>query len=256
MYIVILLGGGNVKDLLLLALCGIATIGICLGIYHISDGKVLGRIGTGISRVFESTDWEKQFDESKKGSLAYVEALDKLRQPYGARIAIKEGGLLGKGPGESTQKYKVPDYSEDYMFSFIIEEFGLWGALTIIILYLSLLARGSIIVRNCGNDIFAKVAVAGLCLLISGQAFLHIFVNVDIGPMTGQTLPLISHGTSAFICFCVAFGIILSLSRIAGRRIDRETRDAEPLMEIKDNMRASLDDLDAYESGEMPEEEI
>ena len=142
------------------------------------------------------------------------------------------------------------------MFSFIIEEFGLWGALTIIILYLSLLARGSIIVRNCGNDIFAKVAVAGLCLLISGQAFLHIFVNVDIGPMTGQTLPLISHGTSAFICFCVAFGIILSLSRIAGRRIDRETRDAEPLMEIKDNMRASLDDLDAYESGEMPEEEI
>ena len=256
MYIVILLGGGNVKDLLLLALCGIATIGICLGIYHISDGKVLGRIGTGISRVFESTDWEKQFDESKKGSLAYVEALDKLRQPYGARIAIKEGGLLGKGPGESTQKYKVPDYSEDYMFSFIIEEFGLWGALTIIILYLSLLARGSIIVRNCGNDIFAKVAVAGLCLLISGQAFPHIFVNVDIGPMTGQTLPLISHGTSAFICFCVAFGIILSLSRIAGRRIDRETRDAEPLMEIKDNMRASLDDLDAYESGEMPEEEI
>ncbi len=256
MYIVILLGGGNVKDLLLLALCGIATIGICLGIYHISDGKVLGRIGTGISRVFESTDWEKQFDESKKGSLAYVEALDKLRQPYGARIAIKEGGLLGKGPGESTQKYKVPDYSEDYMFSFIIEEFGLWGALTIIILYLSLLARGSIIVRNCGNDIFAKVAVAGLCLLISSQAFLHIFVNVDIGPMTGQTLPLISHGTSAFICFCVAFGIILSLSRIAGRRIDRETRDAEPLMEIKDNMRASLDDLDAYESGEMPEEEI
>lgn len=256
MYIVILIGGGNVKDLLLLALCGIATIGICLGIYHISDGKVLGRIGTGISRVFESTDWEKQFDESKKGSLAYVEALDKLRQPYGARIAIKEGGLLGKGPGESTQKYKVPDYSEDYMFSFIIEEFGLWGALTIIILYLSLLARGSIIVRNCGNDIFAKVAVAGLCLLISGQAFLHIFVNVDIGPMTGQTLPLISHGTSAFICFCVAFGIILSLSRIAGRRIDRETRDAEPLMEIKDNMRASLDDLDAYESGEMPEEEI
>ena len=98
--------------------------------------------------------------------------------------------------------------------------------------------------------------MAGLCLLISGQAFLHIFVNVDIGPMTGQTLPLISHGTSAFICFCVAFGIILSLSRIAGRRIDKETRNSEPLLEIKENMRASLDDLDAYESGEMPEEEI
>lgn len=256
MYIVILLGGGNVKDMLLLALCGIATIGICLGIYHISGGKALGRIGTGISRVFESTDWEKQFNEARKGSIEYTEALDKLRQPYAAKIAIKEGGLTGKGPGESTQKYKVPDYSEDFMFSFIIEEFGLWGALTIIILYLSLLARGSIIVRNCGSDTFAKVAVAGLCLLISCQAFLHIFVNVDIGPMTGQTLPLISHGMSAFLCFCIAFGIILSLSRIAGRRIDKETRNSEPLLEIKENMRASLDDLDAYESGEMPDEEI
>ena len=134
------------------------------------------------------------------------------------------------------------------MYSFIIEEYGLWGALIVIFLYVSLMARGSIIVRNCGKDMYAKLTVAGLCLLITGQAFLHMFVNADIGPMTGQTLPLISHGNSAFLCFSLAFGIILSFSRIAQRRIEKEQREAKPLMELKENVQAGLDDLDAFET--------
>ena len=160
--------------------------------------------------------------------------------------------MLGKGPGQSTQRYVVPDISEDYMYSFIIEEYGLWGGLIVIFLYVSLLARASIIVRNCGKDLYAKIGVAGLCLLITGQAFLHMFVNADIGPMTGQTLPLISHGNSAFLCFSLAFGIILSFSRIAQRRIEREQREAQPLIELKENVQAGLDDLDAFESGQAP----
>ena len=255
MYIVILLGGGNLKDMLILGACGITAIMICFGIYKISDGKMMSRIGTGIARVFESEDWEKKFLESPKNSKDYNLALDEIRQPYSAKIAIKEGGLIGKGPGESTQKYKVPDYSEDYIYSFIIEEYGLAGGIFVLVLYLSLLARGSIIVRNCGNDEFAKISVAGLCLLITGQAFLHMFVNADIGPMTGQTLPLISHGTSAFLCFCIAFGIILSLSRIASRNIERETRNADPLMETHDSVRDGLAELDAFESGQSTNKE-
>ena len=255
MYIVILLGGGNLKDMLILGACGITAIMICFGIYKISDGKMMSRIGTGIARVFESEDWEKKFLESPKNSKDYNLALDERRQPYSARIAIKEGGLIGKGPGESTQKYKVPDYSEDYIYSFIIEEYGLAGGIFVLVLYLSLLARGSIIVRNCGNDEFAKISVAGLCLLITGQAFLHMFVNADIGPMTGQTLPLISHGTSAFLCFCIAFGIILSFSRIASRNIERETRNADPLMETHDSVRDGLAELDAFESGQSTNKE-
>lgn len=255
MYIVILLGGGNLKDMLILGACGITAVMICFGIYRISDGKMMSRIGTGIARVFESEDWEKKFLESPKNSKDYNLALDEIRQPYSARIAIKEGGLIGKGPGESTQKYKVPDYSEDYIYSFIIEEYGLAGGIFVLVLYLSLLARGSIIVRNCGNDEFAKISVAGLCLLITGQAFLHMFVNADIGPMTGQTLPLISHGTSAFLCFCIAFGIILSFSRIASRNIERETRNADPLMETHDNVRDGLAELDAFESGQSTNKE-
>jgi len=255
MFLVILLGGGNLRDMAVLGLAAVVIIGACWGIYQISGHKLMGRIGTAISRISEDDNWEKKVIDAREGSDEYYKALDKIRQPYSAKIAIKEGGVLGKGPGQSTQRYVVPDISEDYMYSFIIEEYGLWGALIIIFLYVSLMARGSIIVRNCGKDLYAKITVAGLCLLITGQAFLHMFVNADIGPMTGQTLPLISHGNSAFLCFSLAFGIILSFSRIAQRRIEKEQREAQPLLELKENVNAGLDDLDDFESGKVEEPE-
>lgn len=255
MAVVILIGGGSKKDMGLLALAGISAIMISVAIYYVSDGKAMKRIGTAISRIFDDEDNEKKFLEARKGSLEWQEALDAMRQPVSAKIAVHEGGIFGKGPGQSTQRYVVPDISEDYMYSFIIEEYGLFGGILVIILYVSLLARGSLIVRNCGDNIFAKAAVAGLCLLITGQAFLHMFVNADIGPMTGQTLPLISHGNSAFLCFSVAFGIILSFSRIAARRIEIETLKADPLMETHENLKGSLDELDAFDSGKQFDED-
>ena len=259
MFVMILLGGGNLPDMAALALLALLVLGICFGLYSATkhnEHPLFDRIGTGISRVFENDDWEQQVIDNPKGTIAYQEALDAIRQPYSAKIAVKQGGLIGKGPGQSTQRYVVPDMSEDFMYSFIIEEYGLLGGIFVIFLYVSLLARGSIIVRNCGNDHYAKLTVAGLCLLITGQAFLHMFVNADIGPMTGQTLPLISHGNSAFLCFSIAFGIILSFSRIAARRIDKETRMAAPLVEMHEAsaVRDRLDDLDAYESGQMTDE--
>ncbi|MBR5731786.1 MAG: FtsW/RodA/SpoVE family cell cycle protein [Firmicutes bacterium] len=255
MFIVILLGGGNLRDMAILGAAAVVILAACWGIYQISDHKLMGRIGTAISRISESEDWEQKVIDAREGSDEYYKALDKIRQPYSAKIAIKEGGVLGKGPGQSTQRYVVPDISEDYMYSFIIEEYGLWGALIVIFLYVSLMARGSIITRNCGKDLYAKLTVAGLCMLITGQAFLHMFVNADIGPMTGQTLPLISHGNSAFLCFSLAFGIILSFSRIAQQRIEKEQRDAEPLLELKENVNSGLDELDDFESGNVSQAE-
>lgn len=258
MYVMILLGGGNLRDMTVIGLAAVALIGIIFGLYSATkklENPWFGRIGTGIARVFEHEDWERQAIESPKGSIAWQEAIDAIRQPYSAKIAVKQGGLFGKGPGQSTQRYVVPDMSEDFMYSFIIEEYGLLGGIFIIFLYVSLLARGSIIARNCGNDHYAKLTVAGLCLLITGQAFLHMFVNADIGPMTGQTLPLISHGNSAFLCFSIAFGIILSFSRIATRRIERETRDAAPLVEMHESsIHDGLRDLEAFESGQIDDQ--
>lgn len=254
MFLTIVIGGGELRDMALLAAAGVLLVALSLGIYYISGKKALTRIGTGIERVMgDDDDFVKAAEENPVGSREYQEAIDKIRQPYSAKIAVKQGGLLGKGAGQSRQRYVVPDISEDYMFSFIIEEYGLLGALIVIFLYISLLARGSLIVRNCGKDLFAKTAVAGLCLLITGQAFLHMFVNVDIGPMTGQTLPLISHGNSAFLCFSLAFGILLAISRIASRRMEKEQKDALPLMELHETVKG-LDDLEEFESGEMENE--
>ena len=223
MFLVILLGGDSGKDMFILLLAGVAALALCVGIYKVSGGKVFGRIGTGLSRVLDKEDYEAIVMKSRVGSVDYYQALDEIRQPYSAKIAVHQGGIIGKGPGQSTQRYVVPDISEDYMYSFIIEEYGILGGMIIVFLYLSLLARSAIIVRNCGKELYATLAVAGLSLLICGQAFLHICVNVDIGPMTGQTLPLVSHGASAFLCFCIAFGVILSISKIASKRIAKET---------------------------------
>ena len=139
---------------------------------------------------------------------------------------------------------------EDYMYSFIIEEYGLVGGILILMLYGTLLARGSIIVRNC-DTVFAKCAVAGLVALISCQALLHILViDHAVNFHAVQNLPMISHGNSSFLCFCVAFGIILSISRMAKKKIARET--AEEMMNAHfgtgDEKSDTLNDLDDFES--------
>ena len=80
---------------------------------------------------------------------------------------------------------------------------------------------------------------------------MHIAINCDMGPLTGQTLPMISHGNSSFLMFSLAFGIILSISKMAKRKIDREAAKAEPLVDrvIKDEVSSGLDELDLMESG-------
>lgn len=230
-----LIGGVKIKELLPLIGIAAALLVICIGINSgIKDGKKkpFPHLDTAIGRLTEPGLNEnlKIMEDNKPNSEEFRNAWDKTRQPVSALIAIKEGKIIGKGPGKSTQRYVVPIMYEDYMFSFIVEEYGLAGAVIVLILYISLLARGSIIVRNCENQ-FAKTAVAGLVLLISGQAMMHIAVNCNMGPLTGQTLPMISRGNSSFLMFSVAFGIILSISKMAKRKIERETAKADPLID-------------------------
>ncbi len=212
-----IIGGIPFREILLAA-GGLVAAALLLACIHFaSDGKFMPRLETFFNRMEAQYDTES-LDGLKPGSKEFYAALDEIRQPYGAKVAIHEGGLIGKGSGNSTQKYSVTHIYSDYMFSFLIEEYGLLGGILVIILYISLIARSSMIARLCGNE-FAKIAVGGLAFLITGQAFMHMLVNVDIGPMTGQTLPLISDGASAFLMSCVAFGIILSISRMAKKKI-------------------------------------
>ncbi|MBO6044628.1 MAG: FtsW/RodA/SpoVE family cell cycle protein [Bacteroidales bacterium] len=249
MFVTILVGGLSMKELIAPAFALVAIVAGIILVNKVMDGKLLQgtRVETWVSRLQGSGDALDDFREAKPKSIEYYTALDKLRQPYSAKIAIKQGGLLGKGAGQSTQRYVVPVMYEDYMFSFIVEEYGLIGALIVIILYVSLLARASVIVRNC-KDNFGKITVAGLILLISGQAMMHMLINAGIGPLTGQTLPLISYGSSSFIVFCIAFGVILSISREASKKIEKETRDADPIKMVHDSIQVEMDTLDRFES--------
>ena len=212
--LIILIGGVNFREIALffasiVVLGGILVLGYKTGIVKSN------RIETAFSRITNDDDATMRvLLDSKIGSPEYESARDELRQPVGAKLAIKEGGLLGKGIGNSTQKYAVPVIFGDYMFSFIIEETGFIGAILIILLYFSLLARSSTIAKGCDNY-FDKIVVAGLAILVTGQAFMHMMVNVHfpLVPQTGQTLPLVSHGTTSFLVFSAVFGMLLSISR-------------------------------------------
>ena len=211
-----LLGDIPLKDIFLAFVAVALLVFSLVTVYKVSDGKRVQRVGTMISRM--KADYDINRLEGLKGD-EYNNMVDTLSQPVSALIAVHEGGMIGKGIGNSTQKYRVQNIYGDYMFSFLVEEYGLIGGVLVLILYVSLLARSSILARMCNNN-FAKYMLGGMAILIAGQAFMHIMVNVGIGPMTGQTLPLISHGASAFVIFCVAFGFILSVSRMAKKKIE------------------------------------
>lgn len=244
MGLTLLVGGIRFKELAVLAIIAVCSFGLAFGAYKISDGKILKRFETLESRVTMDKSPERLLtlkDPERR------ELLDVILQPNTARVAVHEGGLLGKGPGGSTQKYIVPIMFGDYMYAFILEEYGLWGGILIIILYVSLLARGIWIAKLCDSR-FAQIAVGGLTMLITSQAFLHMFINVDLGPLTGQTLPLVSHGNGAFLSFCVAFGVILSISRMANKKIREKEEEARPLYEKEDDIQANMDVLDQLDS--------
>ena len=231
MVLMVLVGGIDARDIGYVVAAGVVGIAIMFGAYKAGWLKD-SRIGTAIGRITQDDDATmQQLLSSKRESLEWRQARGKLDQPVGALLAIKEGGLMGKGIGNSTQKYQVPVIFGDYMFSFIVEETGLWGAAILIILYFSLLARGTMVAKEC-NRYYDKMIITGLIILVTGQAFMHMAVNVHLPlvPQTGQTLPLVSHGTNAFLVFSVIFGILLSISKDARENMARREAEAEPII--------------------------
>jgi len=153
------------------------------------------RVDTWISRVenFSNQDAEEGYQVEK------------------AKIAIASGGITGRGPGKSIQKNFLPQSSSDFIFAIIIEEFGLVGAGTVIILYLILFIR-IVIAAKSAESIFATLLILGVGLPIIFQAIINMAVAVNLFPVTGQTLPLISSGGTSIWMTCIAIGIILSVT--------------------------------------------
>lgn len=128
-----------------------------------------------------------------------------------AKIAIARGGITGSGIGKSVQRNFLPQSSSDFIYAIIVEEMGLIGAFGVMLAYLMLLFR-IVIVATKADTIFGKLVVMGVGLPIVFQALVNMAVAVELFPVTGQTLPLISSGGTSIWMTCLALGIIQSVS--------------------------------------------
>jgi cell division protein FtsW len=168
-----------------------------------------GRIPTWISRI-QTFVFSKKDDDSEKSY-----------QINQAKIAIANGGWLGKGPGNSQARNFLPHSYSDFIYAIIIEEYGLMGAAAMILIYLLFLYRCIRIYKKCPYAFGAFLALA-LSFTLVIQAIANMGVNVNLFPNTGVTLPLVSMGGSSFLFTCLSIGIILSVSRNVEQQEGRE----------------------------------
>ncbi|TDH22987.1 cell division protein FtsW [Segetibacter sp. 3557_3] len=158
--------------------------------------KSVGRVGTWIKRV-------QDFIYAKEDETPY--------QVQQSKIAIAKGGVFGMGPGNSQQRNFLPHPYSDFIYAIIIEEYGLMGGGVIIFIYLVFLLRCISIFRRCPFAFGAFLAM-GLSFTLVIQAMANMAVTVNLVPVTGVTLPLVSMGGSSFLFTCAAIGIILSVA--------------------------------------------
>lgn len=195
---------------------------ILLGLLGLVFFVLLAKSTTGPLNV-KVTTWENRilnFSNSEDSEEDYQIEL--------AKIAIASGGIHGLGPGKSMQKNALPQSSSDFIFAIIIEEYGLIGGLFLLILYSWLLFR-LVIVSQKADTIFGKLLVLGVGLPIVFQALINMAVAVELFPVTGQTLPLISSGGTSIWMTCLAIGIILSVSAKREEIKSQERNDDNPL---------------------------
>ena len=145
-----------------------------------------------------------------------------------AKIAIASGGAYGLGPGKSIQKNFLPQSSSDFIYAIIVEEYGLIGGIGVLGMYLLLFFR-FIVAAHKANTIFGKLVVVGLGFPMIFQAMVNMAVAVELLPVTGQTLPLISSGGSSIWMTCIALGIIISVTKkdeeILEEKAEKEKRE-------------------------------
>ena len=176
---------------------GIVSLVIFIFLVRAFPDAFPNRVDTWISRV-------ENFTKNKPGEDDY--------QIEKAKIAIATGGIYGLGPGKSVQKNFLPQSSSDFIYAIIVEEWGLIGGLGVLVLYLLLFFR-FVIAADKANSMFGKLLVVGLGFPMIFQAMINMAVAVELLPVTGQTLPLISSGGSSIWMTCIALGIILSVTK-------------------------------------------
>jgi cell division protein FtsW len=189
---------GRVKLTYIFGMIGIGLVLLVIGLtllYNLPEGQQ-GRLGTWKNRITDYVD-------GSKGDSFQVEQ---------AKIAIATGGIVGKMPGNSTQRNFLPHPYSDFIYAIIIEEYGLIGGVLIVLLYLILLFRAVKIITKAPGT-FGAFLTIGVAFSLVFQAMINMGVAVGLLPVTGQPLPLVSMGGTSIWFTSLSIGIILSVSK-------------------------------------------
>jgi len=210
--VIMFIGQVPVKWLLSIVGLAIGSFILLIGFNEAFDLNVLPRVET----------WQKRIESFG------TQDSDANYQVEHAKIAIASGGLLPNGPGSGASRNWLPHPYSDMIYAFIIEEYGsILGGLGLLLLYLILLFRAVRIAGKCEKPFGALVAI-GLCLMLVVQAMINMAVAVNLVPVTGQPLPLVSMGGTSVWFTCLAIGIVLSVSRsLEEEEVNPDTSNAK-----------------------------
>ena len=212
-------GGYPIKHLLGIVFSGILVLSIFILTIKAYPGIFPNRVDTWKSRIENFVNKENTTENYQ---------IEK------AKIAIATGGVRGLGPGKSVQKNFLPQSTSDFIFAIIVEEYGLIGGLFLLTVYALFLLR-IIIISNKAESVFGSLLVIALGVPIVFQALVNIGVSVELFPITGQPLPLISSGGTSIWMTCIAIGIIQSVRNGTGVQINNIEEDS-PLDILKETI--------------------
>ena len=192
-FLMMIIGRVSIKYVSYMLITGIVAMAFLVLIGTVFPDLV--RVETWISRITE-----------------FVSNEDGGWQIQQSKVAIANGELFGLGPGGSMQRDYLPSSYADFIYAIICEEYGIIGAIVVVLLYLGLLFRCTAMVTRC-HKTFGSLLAIGLCLSIVIQAFANLAVSVHLLPVTGLTLPIISMGGTSLVFTCISLGVILSVSK-------------------------------------------
>lgn len=214
-FLMMFIGQVSLKKMALVALGGIGIVVLLFGglalLPDSAKDYMPDRLATWKNRI-ERHSSENQvsiFDKNEDGSIAY-KITDENYQISHAKIAIANGGIIGL-PGSGTERDFLPQAYSDFIFAIILEETGLLGGLFVLLLYVALMIRCGVLASKCEKK-FPRYLILGAGLILTVQALANMAVAVNLIPVTGQPLPLVSRGGTSTIITCAYFGIILACS--------------------------------------------
>lgn len=226
-YLLLFIGGYPLRNLLILAVSGIIALSLFIALVF-TFPEISNRVET----------WKVRMESFWGGESAENYQVTK------AKMAIAEGQIFGKGPGKAVLKNFLPQSNSDFIFAVIAEELGTFGAGLVIVIYIWIIFR-ILTIANRARSSFGSMLSLGLGLIILAQALVNLSVAVNLIPVTGQTLPLVSKGGTSVWMTALSLGMILSVSRSERREVEDSSDTEEDTSGAIENEEPLILDADA-----------